>query len=417
MSAWRAARGVLSKVPAASYLRLPYGAPGWHPAPRTHPPCSPSLTCSRYNIYRYHFLELLEYAGCAVARVPLLLEEVMRDEGFVFGDEAAVVAFTSTRGPLVCRCDLEACTQCRAPPVGGCGRGGDGPGVGSGGSGGTSGGGGASAMRCGTCPARRLAVNLSVMVQQLLPPLARLVLRKEQEGFAYLVTNDANDLVAASTLLCLRVLSDSYSQEQQQQQQGRGAPAGTKGGGVTGGINGGGSGSSSSSSSSSSASAAAAAPRVAPGPQLATEVHSWRELLLSLQPFRLLRLALQPTEEDRGQALPCAVWALALALPEEFAAALQSDPELTAGMARRVKGWEGSKPDHSLYMALQEVVPLLPPCKAVTALEGRCALPVVSRAKRPAARERALRLRGVQARVHVLVDMEEVRGVLEGVGA
>ncbi len=66
--------------------------------------------------------------------------------------------------------------------------------------------------------------------------------------------------------------------------------------------------------------------------------------------------------------------------------------------------------DARVVEMLKQQLPGLPACKAVAALEGRCGLPVVSRAKRQAARERLGRLRALWARVHVLVDVGEVPG-------
>ncbi len=83
-------------------------------------------------------------------------------------------------------------------------------------------------------------------------------------------------------------------------------------------------------------------------------------------------------------------------------------------LAERIGAWategRGAEAEACVVEALKLLLPGLPACKAVSALEGRCGLPVVSRAKRQAARERLGRLRALWARVHVLVDVGEVAG-------
>ncbi len=271
-------------------------------------------------------------------------------------------------------------------------------------------------------------MNASLVVWELLPLMARAVLVAEQHAAERGKADKlySHDLLPALTAVCLRVQAEA-NQEQQQQQQQEGArePGVTAptGGRATAGGRG------SSVQNASRASEAASARHGCPTTQTTEDAaasgaaaagarpSSWCELVLSLQPLRLLKLGILESSAKRvGRSVLCALSALALAVPEHFAAALQADPELTDCIAQRVKGsgGKGSEPDEELADVLQQVLPALPPCKAVEVLEGRCGLPVVSRAKRQAARDRLQRARGARAGVWVLVSVEEVQVALAG---
>ncbi len=244
----------------------------------------------------------------AVGVVPYELVCIMCDAGFFAANEAAVLGYLDGRGPLVCYCARKACAQCRPVWTASSSS--------SGGGSGSDRGGKKRAM----CPARRLAVSLSVTLFQLLPLMARAVLWLELQGGEEQVeaVTAAYSMYEAVVVLCLRVHRDRYQQEQQQQQgklasgmSASGAGASSSGsstgkGGAGGKCPGGsgdtnaGSGSSSRDSSTGTATAAPALDDTRPSAAGTQEgqVHSWRELLLSLQPFRLLRLVLQ--EPRRG---------------------------------------------------------------------------------------------------------------------
>ncbi len=325
--------------------------------------------------------------------------EVLKDESFMDGDRAHLTAFFKERGPWVGHCVEPHCARCHYKPTR---RGG----------GRSDEGGAAGGSSSSKCPAERMSLNVSVAIQLLVPLLVRGVLWAEQQDPVDR-SLAAWAVMGTVTLMCMRVLAESYPQQQQQQQQGKDAPSGAGNSTASSGQAGSGA------STGGGVDVAAATATTASGPQGADhapqDVHSWRELLLSVQPFTLLRLAMMRGAEGYMDPPVCALWALAVALPDEFAAALQSDPELTACIAKRAKGGEGSKADGSLVATLQQVLPGLPACKAVAVLEGRCGLPVVSRAKRQAARDRVVQLRPLWARARVLVDVEEVKGVLEWV--
>ncbi len=391
---------------------------------------APSVPC--YHARHQRWDELLKevfFASSSIIHASTQeFLEVLKDESFMEGDRELLTSFFRERGPWVGHCKEPHCTQCHYEPTR---RDGGRRGEGRAGSSSSSGSSGASASGSGSdeedsseesdcmvgCPVERMSRNVSVAIQLLVPLLVRGVLRAERQDPVDR-TLGAYTTMGAVTLMCMRVLSESHArppppqqQQQQQQQQSKSAPSGA-------GTSDAGMGQASSGGSTGGVAAAAVGDDAAPcgvqGPHAYQEVRSWRELLLSLRPFTLLRLAMMKQVEGAMDPPVCALWALALALPEEFAAALQHDPELMACIARRVKGWEGSEPDGSLVSTLQQVLPGLPPCKAVTALEGRCALPVVSRAKRQAAGERVVQLRPLWARARVLVDTEEVLVVLEG---
>ncbi len=244
--------------------------------------------------------------------VPYQLVEAMRDAGFFGGNEARLLGFLDGRSPLVCYCERRACcTQCRpVPTASGSGGGGGSGGSGSGGSGS---GGAQGAGKRAMCPARRLAVNLSATLFQLLPPMAAAVLRLERQGGEEEAVTAAYCMYDAVVVLCLRVHWDRYQQELQQNQQRQGKPAsgasvaGAASAGSSAG-NGGASGKcpgstgsavAGSSSSGDCSTGMAAATPASDGAQPPAagkpegQVHIWQELLLSLQPFRLLRLVLQ----------------------------------------------------------------------------------------------------------------------------
>ncbi len=261
------------------------------------------------------------------------------------------------------------------------------------------------------CPARRLALNTSIAFWQLLPPLSRALLLTGAKGGVCQL--NLHDMCKALTAVCMRVQAEEYRQERQQQQLG--AAAKPPGGGKA------------------SRGRDAVAPSGAQGgAQGRTAVvdsgvgganteegscGSWRELLLSLQPFRLVKLAIQARGKrgDVDQVIPAALSALALAVPEPFAVALVADPELAACIVQRVRsGGQGGEPDGNLVGVLQRVLPALPPCRALEALEAKCALPVVSRAKRQAAREGLRRAWAARARACVLVGVREVQEALAG---
>ncbi len=265
----------------------------------------------------------------------------------------------------------------------------------------------------GYCPARRLALNTSIAFWQLLPPLSRVQLRTGNKG--YLAEVDLHDMCRALTAVCMRVQAEEYQQQQQQQQQQLGAAAKPPGGGKA--SRGRGAAAPSGAQGGAHGRSAVVGSAVAGASTEGGSCGSWRELLLSLQPFRLIKLAMQ-TRDWRGdfnKVIPAALSALALAVPEPFAAALAADPELAACVVQRVRsGGQGGEPDGNLAGVLQRVLPALPPCRAVEALEAKCALPMVSRAKRQAAREGLRRAWAARARACVLVGVREVQEALAG---
>ncbi len=332
------------------------------------------------------------------------------------GDEGRWADALRQHGPLGVVCGREACELCRQVGAeGGTGRHSAISGAASsGGSSSSDGGGDAGGKQQeqqqqqqrppGYCPARRLALNASTTFWQLLPPLSRALLLTGGKGYAS--ERNLHAMCTALTAVCMRVQAEEYHREREQQQ--RGAAAKPSGGGKA------------------SRGKGAAAPSGAQGGVQGRSVamgsdigcttkeegcSSWRELLLSLQPFRLVTLAMQARAwRDADQVIPAALSALALAVPEPFAAALAADRELAEGIVRGVRGaGQGREPDVNLAGVLQRVLPALPPCRAVEALEAKCALPVVSRAKRQAAREGLRRAWAARARACVLVGVREVQ--------
>ncbi len=337
------------------------------------------------------------------------------------GDEGRWADALRQHGPLGVVCGREACELCRQVGAeGGTGRHYSASGAASSGGSSSSGGGGHAGGKPQEqqqqqqqqqqqrppdhCPARRLALNTSTTFWQLLPPLSRALLLTGVQGGLY--DQNLHDMCAALMPVCMRVQAEEYHREREQQQ--RGAAAKPPGGGKA------------------SRGKGAAAPSGAQGGVQGRSVamgsdigcttkeegcSSWRELLLSLQPFRLVTLAMQARAwRDADQVIPAALSALALAVPEPFAAALAADRELAEGIVRGVRGaGQGREPDVNLAGVLQRVLPALPPCRAVEALEAKCALPVVSRAKRQAAREGLRRAWAARARVCMLVGAGEVQ--------
>ncbi len=292
--------------------------------------------------------------------------------------------------PWILRCSAPRCPHCcpgapwRGEPCGGGGSGGGGSG-----GGGSSGAGGLP----GFCPARRLATNFSTALLHVMPALTHAVYCAAEAGLTTWAAEAAGSLLCCLMPLLVRVHSEEALQEQQRQLQLQQRPQGPKpamkhrqrqanqrpGEGRDG---------------------SGAGERQGQGQR-----PSWRAVVDSLEPIRLLKLQLRHTTEPAHTSTGELFGILSRTHPEELGEAIRCDGELCDLLVARVHTCVGEE----LRKELQPLALFLEPCKALEVLYGRLGLRRLPRAE--LARRRA------EMRANVASPMLVDVGDVEGLGA
>ncbi len=252
----------------------------------------------------------------------------------------------------------------------------------------------------GSCPAQRLATNVSTALLHNMPVLAQAVFRAAEGGPNPAIDETAGMMLSSLAQMLTRLHAERGRQQPTQprpqpqvakpepepQRNGRqGSSCGERGKAGGGADDG-------------------------PGPQLgraaASPASCWRAVVDSVEPMRLLKLQLRYPTEPSCISTGEVFHMLAITHPEALGEAIRADGELRDLMVARVRTAAGAQ----LRDELQPLALFLEPCKALEVLYGRLGLRRVPRAEL-ARLQAGLRY---NAAAPMLVDLGDVAGLGAG---